>query len=482
MTLARELLICAVLVGGAGIASAQTLTYGPIVGRAATPDQLIIKWGTDASTGTAALSFRPLSTGDFAPVSGAESKNDAGSFDHAATLTGLSLATVYEYRVEGVTQPQTHRVSTCPQPGAPMDVVFYGDSRDQPLSSAGQTEHVKIVGRVLALGPDMVFDSGDLVYTGSYSDYLSQLFPVIGPMASSVPFMAVPGNHDSGDPLDLNAGGMSVLSAAFERLFPSPQPEGSTWQPYYSFRCGNAMFIGLDSESLVANGDATQTTFLNAQLANAASDASLDHVLVWFHHAPYSPGSGLLAHGDNATVQQAWVPLFDAPANKVSAVFTGHDHLYARMSNGSHVSYVVSGAAGAGTTAVDGTSKAMKLAAKSAFGFVLVHLAGKMLTGTAYDDTGAPFNQWTQTSTNMTTPTPDGGVPASSGATAGGTTASAPPNGLADGHGGCSIVGMRQGGDAMVVALALALFLAARRRRAAHGWRDRHSPLSTGRR
>lgn len=467
MTLARELLICAVLVGGAGIASAQTLTYGPIVGRGAMPDQLVVKWGTDASTGTAALSFRPLSTGNFATVRGTESKNDAGSFDHAATLTGLSLATEYEYRVEGVPQAQTHRASTCPQPGAPMDLVFYGDSRDQPLSSAGQTEHAKIVGRVLALSPDMVFESGDLVYTGSYADYLSQLFPVIGPMASSVPFMAVPGNHDSGDPLDINTGGMSVLSTAFERLFPSPQPEGSTWQPYYSFRCGNAMFVGLDSESLVANGDAAQTTFLKAQLASAAADALIDHVLVWFHHAPYSPGSGLLAHGDNATVQQAWVPLFDDPANKVSAVFSGHDHLYARMSNGSHVSYVVSGAAGAGTTAVDGTSKAMKLAAKSAFGFVLVHVAGKMLAGTAYDDTGAPFDQWTQTSTNMTAPTPDGGAPGSSGTSGGNTTPSAPANGIGgSGQGGCSLLGTRQSGDATLfaLALALALLLAAARR------------------
>src|SRR5262249_29651138 len=157
-----------------------------------------------------------------------------------------------------------------------------------------------------------------------------------------------PGNHDNGDPFDINAGGLSVLTANFARLFPTPQADPHNWTPYYAFSCGNAMFIGLDSESLVAGSisDAAQTAFLTAQLATARAQAAIDHVFVWFHHSPYSPASGLLSHGDNATVQDQWVPLFNDPANKVTAVFTGHDHIYARMNDGSHVTYVVSGGAG----------------------------------------------------------------------------------------------------------------------------------------
>ncbi len=401
---------------------AQTLTYGPIVGRGPTPDQLIVKWGTDSSTGSASVLFRPLSTGEFQAASGTETRNSSNSYDHEAVLKGLDLDAVYEYQVGGVTQIQTHRVSTCPKPGMAMDLVFYGDSRDQPLSSAAQGEHTKIVGQVLARSPDMVFESGDLVYTGSYADYLSQFFPVVQPLASSVPFMAVPGNHDSGDPFDINTGGLSVLTSNFARLFPTPQADPANWKPYYAFSCGNAMFIGLDSESLVASGDAAQTAFLTAQLATARAQATVDHVFVWFHHSPYSPASGLLTHGDNATVQSQWVPLFDDPANKVTAVFTGHDHIYARMNDGSHVTYVVSGGAGAGSSAVGGTSKATTAASKATFGFVLLHVAGRTVTGTAYDDTGAAFDQWTAQSTN--TASPDAGGAPVDGGTEGGSTGS----------------------------------------------------------
>jgi hypothetical protein len=434
-------------------ALAQTTTYGPIVGRGATSDSIIVKWGTDSSTGTASFVFRPLSTGDFKPVTGTETQNSSNSYDHQTVLTGLALGSVYEYQITGVTQVQTHRTSTCPAVGAPLDLVFYGDSRNQPLSSAGQAEHTKIISRVLATSPDIVFESGDIVYTGSYSDYLSQFFPVVGPLVSSVPFMAVPGNHDSGDPLDINSGGLSVLTANFAQLFPTPQADPANWKPYYSFSCGNAMFIGLDSESLVAssNGDAAQTMFLSGQLAIARAQPSIDHVFVWFHHSPYSPASGLLTHGDNATVQSQWVPLFDDPANKVTGVFTGHDHIYARMNDGSHVAYVVSGGAGAGASAVGGTSKATTEASKQTFGFVQLHVAGKVVTGTAYDDTGTAFDQWTMQSSNSAS----GGSAPPAGGDVGGSGGGAPiPSGQS--HAGCSLdAGPGESGSALFLIGAL---------------------------
>src|SRR5262249_26458577 len=160
-------------------------------------------------------------------------------------------------------------------------------------SSAGQVEHAKVVTQILALSPDMVLDSGDLVYTGSYSDYLSQFFPVVAPLAASVPFMAVPGNHGSGDPFDINTGGSGVVTADVARLFPTPQTDPANWTPYYAFSCGNAIFIGLDSESLVADSrsDTAQMAFLTGQLATARAQAAIDHVFIWFHHSPYSPAS-----------------------------------------------------------------------------------------------------------------------------------------------------------------------------------------------
>ena len=91
-----------------------------------------------------------------------------------------------------------------------MDLVFYGDSRNDPLSTAGQIEHAKVVAQVATRSPDMVFESGDLVYDGMYAGYLSEFFPVVSSLAATVPFMAVPGNHDNNDPLSLDLGGTSV--------------------------------------------------------------------------------------------------------------------------------------------------------------------------------------------------------------------------------------------------------------------------------
>jgi MYXO-CTERM domain-containing protein len=408
----RNLVLSAVLVSLGATASAQNLTYGPIIGRGATPDQMIVRWGTDASTGASSLALRVKGVGTFAPVAGAESAGGSAAFDHVTNLTGLNLDTTYEYQVTVGQDSETHELATCPPPGAPMDLVFYGDSRNTPLSSSGQTEHVKVVGQILVKMPDLVMESGDLVYTGAYADYLSQLFPVVEPMVSSVPFMAVPGNHDNDDPLDLDTGGLSTLTANFARLFPTPQSDSANWNPYYSFVCGNARFIGLNSESLVADssGDGAQLAFLNAQLQAAQNDPTIDHVFVWFHHSPYSPASGLLAHGDNATVQSTWVPLFADPANKVTAVFTGHDHIYARMDDGSHVVYVVSGGAGASLSDVGGTSKATTAASASAFNFVVLHVVGRSVDATAYDDGGNPLDEWSAQSSNSAAEGPDAGA------------------------------------------------------------------------
>jgi MYXO-CTERM domain-containing protein len=456
-------------------ARGQSITYGPILGRGATPDQMIIKWGTDSSTGPSSLAYRTKGAGAFQPALGSETQNSSKSFDHQTVLNGLSVDTAYEYQVTAGSTVQPNGFTTCPSAGAPMDVVFYGDSRDYPLSTTAKTEHTKIAQQVLMKSPDLVFDTGDLVYNGAYSDYLSLFFPAVADLVATVPFMAVPGNHDNGDPFDLNSGGVSVLTTSFGLVFPTPQPDQTTWTPYYSFVCGNAMFIGLNSESLVANaaGDTAQMSFLMNQLATARAQSNLDHVFVWFHHSPYSPASGPLTHGDNATVQSQWVPLFDDPQNKVTAVVTGHDHIYARMNDGSHVAYVISGGAGAGasTAGVSGTSKAQTAAAKAAFGFVAVHIAGATATGTAFDDTGTAIDTWTSQSTN-----PNPGGSGGSGGGGGGDVGMGSGSGAGtDGHqnntaaqtSGCEVgAGSNVHPGWMLLALVVLASAALRRRRA----------------
>src|SRR5262249_33092212 len=147
--------------------------------------------------------------------------------------------------------------------------------------------------------------------------------------------------------------------------------------------------------------------------------------------------------------------LFSDPANKVTAVFTGHDHIYARMNDGSHVVYVVSGGAGASLSSVGGTSKAMTAASASTFNFVVLHVVGRNVSATAYDDGGNQIDAWTAESSN-TAPEggPDAGVGGGGGGGGGSTT---PMNPAASGSHGCSLGGNGKAVTGWSWLLALAL-------------------------
>jgi MYXO-CTERM domain-containing protein len=220
------------------------------------------------------------------------------------------------------------------------------------------------------------------------------------------------------------------------------------------------MFIALDSNSV---GDAAQKTFLTGRLAAARADDTIRHVFVWFHHSAYSVGD----HGDSSSVKQAWVPLFDDPANKVTAVFSGHDHIYNRLTDGSKVVYVVSGGAGANLYGTSGSSAAQSIVARSTYNFVALHIAGDLVTATAFDDAGNSFDTWMVNQGGP--PPPDAGSvtpPPDAGAAAAPDLAMATPddNGQSP-HGGCSVAaGQPAAPPALAFALAVLALLARRRR------------------
>jgi hypothetical protein len=367
-------------------AAGQTITYGPILGRGHSPDKMIVKWGTDRANDDTTLYYRPFGSETFQSLSGAAAR------DHEIVLTDLSMSTKYEYYVKsGAARSAMYRFSTCPAPGTPFDVIFYGDSR------GGQAAHRAIVDQFSAKSPDMVFHSGDLNADGSYQTLLSEFFPVAKELVATTPFMAAPGNHDAKLPMAEN----------FGLVFPSPRPTGeSPWTPYYAFTCAGAMFIGLNSNQ---TSDAKQRAFLLEQLTAARMDATLHQVFVWFHHSPYSVGK----HGDSSEVQAWWVPLLEDRRNKVTAVFTGHDHLYARMEHGdSKVLYVVSGGGGADLYELMKPSIARQMVAVSRHNYTVLHLVGGMVTGTTYDETGTILDTFSATRDGMPMPTePTGTVP-----------------------------------------------------------------------
>jgi len=350
-------------------AIAETITYGPMLARGTTPDTMIVRWGTKGRSDPGEVSFRKRGAAGSTVASGANAR------DHEVILQGLALGSEYEYSVKsGSATSSSFSFHTCPAAGLPMDVVFYGDSRSSPSA------HARVVAQVEKRDPEMVFESGDIAPLGMYSQYLNEFFPVVKKLVATTPFMAAPGNHDASAPFADNYGS----------IFPSPRAVGLPWKPYYSFVCGNSMFLSLNSNDVTASD---QQDFLAGRLRAAAADASVQHVFLWFHHAAYSPGS----HGDASYVKSRWVPLFRDPRNKVAAVFAGHDHIYARMKDSSDVLYIVSGGAGAELYGDKKSSSATRVVSKSAHNFVAVRIAGPTVSGVAYDDTGTEIDRFSVT-------------------------------------------------------------------------------------
>ena len=471
--------------------AAATLTYGPIISRGATPDKMIIHWGTDSSAGnnntTVTYRVKGSATSKTATATRVCVADSGAKCDYEATIPALTVATEYEYSVAGNAVDGTLHFGTCPAAGAPMDVVFYGDSR------SGGSVHQMVAGNVLASGADVVMESGDIQLDGIYDNYISAtdtnnqpgFFVGAKNLVSVIPFMAVPGNHEHGSFLPT-----TDLTKNYALLFPNPSftVGASGWVAYYSFTCGGVMFIGLDGN----NGtDSTQGSWLNSQLAAAKADATIAHVFVWFHQSPYSIGAN---HGDDITTQ-GWTSSFEDTSNKVRAVFTGHDHNYQRLQHGG-LTYIVSGGAGAGLYDLNATDQAgATVAGKSkSFNFVKLHITKDLVTGAAFEGTsGNPLSNDVTSSTETFTlyGTPGdmggggsgggggggsggsgggggtGGTGGAGGGGAGGSGGGSGGNGdNGSSKGGCSMSGAGSVGAPLLFTLALFGVALRRRRRA----------------
>ncbi len=374
--LRRAVASLALVLVGAPLALAQSLEYGPLLARGVDPDTMYVKWGFDTSS-PATLHWRK---------SGAATYQTLGSpdaVDHELKLYGLPLDTQFDYYVSyGAAQTEPRSFGSCPTAGLPLDVAVLGDSRD------GGARAAKIMQQVKAEAPDLILETGDIAPSGTFAEYLTDFIAIASDVVDAIPFQASPGNHDAASTLRTNYG----------RIFATPRDASEAWRSYYSFVCGNVRFVALDSNSV---NSTTQLDFLTNELDSAKLDDGIAHVLVYFHHSPYSTGE----HGDNAAVQTKWVPLFESAGSKVRLVFTGHDHIYARLGTSSDVMYIVTGGAGAPRYDVGGATDATTtFESQSIYNHVSLHIVGGLIQGTAIDDTGALIDTF---SIGMATPPPD---------------------------------------------------------------------------
>jgi hypothetical protein len=187
-----------------------------------------------------------------------------------------------------------------------------------------------VIERIAQEVPDFVLGTGDMVDDGSRQDQWQQFFDVEMPMLRDNVYFPAVGNHDRQ--------GRGRTADTYRAYFSVPDNGGDT-ERYYGFSYASARFLVLDSnEYSFALSD--QTAWLERELIAARQDPAVRHVFAVMHHPPFS----ISLHGGNRDLRERWAPLFEK--YQVTAVFSGHDHVYERAEHNG-IRYFVSGGGGA---------------------------------------------------------------------------------------------------------------------------------------
>ena len=237
----------------------------------------------------------------------------------------------------------------------------YGDTRSgtpQPgVSGDGvvvHPEHTRIVDRMIATAAGLkstpfpvrfVLQSGDAVLRGQNAPMWNVSFtPIIERLTrgANIPYFFAAGNHDvgtmpPGDP-GRAVGLHNTLTAMSKVIPPEGSPRRLSGYLTYAFGYGNAFVIAIDSN--IAS-DVIQLSWVTDQLERL-DRARYKHVIVFFHHPPYSsgphgggsaepvPGTGRKApdrvEAQTVAIRALYMPLFRK--HHVRLLVTGHDHLF----------------------------------------------------------------------------------------------------------------------------------------------------------
>ncbi len=231
---------------------------------------------------------------------------------HSIEVTNLEPSSKYYYRVR--LDSQFHSFKTAATSSEPFTFCVFGDTRTDSVA------HQSVVDRIVAIEPNFVLHTGDLVYNGYSLDDWNTFFNIEKNLMNSIPFMPSIGNHE-------------VPSTIYLELFYLPGNE-----KWYSFNYSNAHFICLDTESDLTG---TQLIWLEDDLLSANAKPEIDWIFVYFQKPPYSKG----AWGSDTVIRNAWCNLFET--YNVDMVFSGHNHFYQRTNIINDVIYIVTGGGGA---------------------------------------------------------------------------------------------------------------------------------------
>jgi predicted phosphodiesterase len=290
-------------------------------------------------------------------------------------LTGLRPDSRYFYQLSlGEDLSQEFSFQTARPPGRAFTFTITADSHLD--ANTDPATYQKTLANALADKPDFHIDLGDTFMTEKHAtreaaarQYLAQRY-YLGQLCRSAHLFFVLGNHDGESPRGRDTDGLAAWSNLVrKRNFPNPvpdkfysgdvfqHPEAGLLQDYYAWEWGDALFVVLDpywfTQKPRGRGDnwkrslgADQYQWLKKTLESSRAKWKF----VFIHNlvggtdeqgrggseaAPLYEWGGKNPDGTDGFAQAR--PGWPAPIhellvkNKVSAVFHGHDHLYANQ-------------------------------------------------------------------------------------------------------------------------------------------------------
>jgi hypothetical protein len=275
--------------------------------------------------------LKPLSE-PAATYSQADLGGGKSAHQHRVTFQGLSPDTSYWYRVgEGDSWSEWTTFRTASDKPEPFKFIYFGDAQNSIRSLWTRT-----VQQAFLAAPDARFmvHAGDLVAEGWDDALWGEWVQGQGFVASRIPSLPCPGNHDEHLPKDAPAGaGPSTVHPIWHGMFTLPQngpkdaPElvdGAWYLDYQGVR-----FISLDANPYTEEAfDAAVKSRIAAkqvQWLEGVLGSNPNRWTIVIHHQPlYSAGKDR----DYPELRAALLPLYDK--YHVDLVLQGHDHIYGR--------------------------------------------------------------------------------------------------------------------------------------------------------
>lgn len=311
--------------------TSQTIVVEPYL-QDAEPNSMVIMWETSSDNSTSVEYGLTASLGLVA--SGTAITGNGTSQIHTVNLTGLAPGSRYYYKaITGTTQSAVYQFNTpaLPEDESTTGIVAMSDMQQDWVNPTKfyQVIHDGVLqymtDSVAGDLPDnlqMVIIPGDLVDNGSiYAQWETTYFDPAADLFSYVPSYPVLGNHENNN--------LSYFKYHTLPLNGSGGYEEHWWYKDHS----NVRIIGLNSNG--AYQIMTQLNWLDAVLADAAADTSIDFVFAQMHH-PYHSELWIAGNTNYTGDIITRLENFSTNSGKPSIHFFGHTHGYSRGQSRDH--------------------------------------------------------------------------------------------------------------------------------------------------